>query len=169
MSSRTRSSLARGARVIPALATLSLMIAGAGCARQGSPPARVARTTNTTMVQQPAPVIVQPAPAAVGGGPVSGDDVRTDGPQRLDPARVDRQIEARKERLRNECYAPVEGVVSFIIDLQVAPDGRVETARTASVNGSHEVADCVRAHLEKMTFPQSVEGGTHSVTFLFGR
>ncbi|MBI2392770.1 MAG: hypothetical protein HYV09_24505 [Deltaproteobacteria bacterium] len=155
------------------MATLSAMIlvggGAAGCARHRGPPAaRVARTTSTTRALQTAPVIVQPAPTAVGGGP-SGDEVRAEGPQRLDAARVERSIEARKDRLRNECFAPEEGVVSFIIDLQVAPDGRVERAKTRSVDGSHDVAECVRARLEKTSFPPSVEGGTHSVTFHFGR
>ena len=105
-------------------------------------------------------------PAAIGGGPRT--DVHTDGPQRLDPARADRLVEARKEQLRNDCYSPDRGAVSFVIDTEIAPDGRVQSAKVASSNGDADVAECVRGRIEKMTFPQTVEGGVHTFTMLFG-
>ena len=105
-------------------------------------------------------------PSAVGGGPTT--EVHTDGPQRLDPARADRMMEAKKESFRNDCYSPNRGAVSFVIDTEIAPDGRVQSAKVASSNGDSDVAECVRGRIEKMTFPQTVEGGVHTFTFLFG-
>lgn len=119
-------------------------------------------TTTTTVAQIPA----AQQPTAIGGGPTT--DVHTDGPQRLDPARTDRLVEARKEGLRNDCYSPDLGAVSFVIDTEIAPDGRVQSAKVASANGDAGVAECVRGRIEKMTFPQTVEGGVHTFTILFG-
>jgi len=136
-----------------------------GCSRDARPPSSasplVARsTTNITAVAQ------TPAaqPTAIGGGP---REVYTDGP--LDPARADRMMESKLEAFRNDCYSPDRGVVSFVIDTEIAPDGRVESAKIASANGDPNVAECVQRRVEKMTFPQTVEGGVHTFTFLFGR
>lgn len=132
----------------------------AGCAREERAPATpAARQTTTTTVVERQTTPVAPPPTATGGGP--NVDVGTD------PARVDRMVEARKTELHDECYTSRAGVVSFIIDVTVAPDGRVQSARTASVDGSPDVAECVRGKIEKMTFPQTNEGGTHTFTFLF--
>ena len=140
------------------VAALSLF----GCSRHARTETVLAKrtTTTTTIAEVPA------TPIAIGGGPQT--DVHTDGPQRLDPARADRLVEARKEQFRNDCYSPDLGAVSFVIDTQIAPDGRVESAKVASSNGDRNVAECVRGRMEKMTFPQTVEGGTHTFTFLFG-
>ena len=137
------------------------LVVAAGCSREAPQPI-VARSVTTTTIEHKAAV-----PTATGGGPTT--EVFTDGPARLDPARADRLVEARKDEWRYDCYSPDVGVTSFIIDTRVAPDGRVERATTASVNGDRGVAECVRARVEKMTFPQSTEGGVHTFTFLFGR
>jgi hypothetical protein len=138
---------------------LALATAVFGCAKSREPVVAARTTTTTTTVQA--------VPTAIGGGPRT--DVSTDGPVRLDPARADRFVEGHKESLRNDCYAPESGVTSFIVDVTVAPDGRVEKSTVASVNGDGNVADCVRERIQKMTFPQTAEGGVHSFTFLFGR
>jgi hypothetical protein len=132
-----------------------------GCASTKQPVVARSSTTTTTVAEKKA------VPTAIGGGPTV--HVHTDGPTRLDPARADRLVEARKHEWRNDCYSPDLGVTSFIVDVEIAPDGRVEKATTASVNGDSGVAECVRGRLEKMTFPQTVEGGVHTFTFLFGR
>lgn len=134
-----------------------------GCSRDARPVTPVAKSTTTTTVVSQTPAA---RPTAIGGGPTT--DVHTDGPQRLDPARADRMVEARKEQLRSDCYSPDRGAVSFVIDAEIAPDGRVQKAEVASSNGDHDVAECVRNRLQKMTFPQTVEGGVHTFTFLFG-
>lgn len=134
-----------------------------GCAHETRAPATASRTTTTVVERQPV-VVPVPAPTATGGGP----DVDVDGPQRLDAARADRMVESRKGELRRECYGASTGTTSFILDISVAPDGRVERAETASVHGDRDVAECVRGKLLQMKFPQTVEGGTHSFTFYFG-
>lgn len=140
------------------------LVVAAGCSREAPQPV-VARRVTTTTIEHKAAV-----PTAIGGGPTGpATEVLTDGPSRLDPARADRLVEARKDEWRYDCYSPDVGVTSFIIDTQIAPDGRVEKATTASVNGDRGVAECVRARVEKMTFPQTAEGGFHTFTFLFGR
>lgn len=139
----------------------------AGCAREHRAPATPAArqtTTTTTVVERQTPSVANP-PTAIGGGP--NVDVGTDGPERLDPARADRMVEERKNELHDACYTVQSGVVSFIIDVIIAPDGRVESAKTASVEGNPDVAECVRGKIEKMTFPQTNQGGTHTFTFLF--
>lgn len=148
-----------------AFPTVVLLVGcGRGVPSPDTPAARQTTTTTTTVIErQPS---AAPAPSATGGGPKA--EVGTDAPQRLDPARVDRLVESRRSDFRNDCYRSESGVVSFILDVTIAPDGRVERATTASVDGSRDVAECVRGKIEKMTFPQTSEASTHTFTFLFG-
>jgi hypothetical protein len=132
-----------------------------GCAKSSQPEARTARTTTTTTT-------TITAPAAIGGGPRT-DRVDVDGPKRLDPARIERLVSAADEDFRKDCYAAASGTSSFLIDLSISPGGAVEGAEVASVNGDPSVADCVKERLLQMRFPQSAEGGVHTLTFLYGR
>jgi bacterioferritin-associated ferredoxin len=160
MTSSKCSSLARLAWAIP-VATACF-----GCAREAREPV-VAKTTTTTTVSR-APVKVPVLTLhPIGGGPRT--EVEAERPERLDTGRAERMVDARIEQLRNDCFAPDDGLTSFAIDVDIGSDGRVDNATTASVNGDERVAECVRGHIERMTFPRSAEGGTHTFTFLFGR
>jgi len=141
----------------------------AACGSSQSPrvvstPERVAKVTTTTTVHTQ-------APQATGGGPISDrvDASGSERPKRSDPVRVDRLIDAKREQFRDECYSPLEGLTSFLLDVTIAPNGAVEEAKVASVNGSADVAECVRVRVMQMKFPRSVEGGVHTLTFLYGR
>jgi hypothetical protein len=104
------------------------------------------------------------APTAKGGGPRA---VEGGGLGESDVTRPDRMVEAQRDQLRSQCYSTEHGMVSFVIDVMITPDGRVQRADTVSVDGDRGVAECVRARLAQMTFPNSIEGGVHTFTFLF--
>jgi hypothetical protein len=115
--------------------------------------------------REPTTATPAPAPSAIGGGPRDPDLVPGEG--RPDPARADRMVESRKDEFRSACYSTDRGIVSLIIDVTITPEGRVQRAAIASVDGDPKVAECVRARIEQMTFPETAEGGVHTFTFLF--
>jgi hypothetical protein len=142
-------------RVASAIAVA--VLACFGCAHRTQSEASVAKKTTTTTV------VAQPVPTAIGGGPP------THTPERLDAERASRLVDARTEQFRNDCYSADRGPVSFMIEAEIEPSGHVRRAEILTSNGAPEVADCVLERINKMTLPQTLEGGRHTFSFLFGQ
>lgn len=98
------------------------------------------------------------APQAVGGGPE----------RMFESSSVERWVDAREGFLRDACYAGHEatGVASFLLVVELAPDGTVSGIRAEDVNGDPMVASCVTDHLSAMQFPHT-NGGTAEMTMIF--
>ena len=104
-----------------------------------------------------------------GGGPAVGTVEADDPPRALSADKIEGIVASKRSKLRDACFGETNKTTSFVLDLNIDPEGKVLAAKTSGVKGEALVAQCVQSHATSWTFPKNLEGARHSTRFMFAR